>query len=205
MVLASSTALARERFVLELNDQEFRGNNVLRLKELLRDQHGLNVRQYSLAGVRLVAKTRHGQGTAALRVGNWVSQERQVYGHPSEFDRPGENTFDKVDFSNDSYDSEGPWQMQLQGNFKVRRVVVLVRRDGHGGGGGGDIDNVQVVRCESWNRLTAECPTYGRPVSIRLIQRHSNSPCIPGRTYGAYQQGVWVSNGCRATFEVELR
>jgi hypothetical protein len=39
---------------------------------------------------------------------------------------------------------------------------------------------------------------------VRLVQQVSNSrgPCIEGRTWGYDRRGIWVSNGCRARFEV---
>lgn len=57
-----------------------------------------------------------------------------------------------------------------------------------------------VVRCESVDGRTRECPASGgRMVLERQLSR---SPCIEGRTWGQGRRGVWVSDGCRADFRV---
>jgi hypothetical protein len=64
---------------------------------------------------------------------------------------------------------------------------------GNGYGGG-------VVRCESNDGRTRECPTGGGRVMLQ--KQLSNAPCIEGRTWGTGRNGVWVSQGCRADFRV---
>ncbi|QIL20730.1 DUF3011 domain-containing protein [Thermomonas sp. HDW16] len=62
-------------------------------------------------------------------------------------------------------------------------------------GYGGDI-----VRCESNDGRTRECPTNG---GRAMIERQlSRSACIEGRTWGSRRGGIWVSDGCRADFRV---
>lgn len=64
--------------------------------------------------------------------------------------------------------------------------------DGYRGGG--------IVRCESEDGRTRECPTGGgRVVLERQISR---APCIEGRSWGDGRSGVWVTQGCRADFRV---
>src|SRR5690606_37190944 len=64
------------------------------------------------------------------------------------------------------------------------------------GYGGGD----EVIRCESVDGRTRECPTNGgRAFLERQISR---APCIEGRSWGAGRGGIWVSQGCRADFRV---
>jgi|GEM_PF-1541781 Mu-like prophage protein len=64
--------------------------------------------------------------------------------------------------------------------------------------------NTEFVRCESYGYYgVQEC--YINPYrvrQIRLYNQYSYDPCIQGRTYGWRQDRVWVSNGCRATFEI---
>ena len=64
-----------------------------------------------------------------------------------------------------------------------------------GNGYGGDI-----VRCESNDGRTRECPTGGGRVMLQ--KQISRAPCVEGRTWGSGRNGVWVSQGCRADFRV---
>lgn len=58
-------------------------------------------------------------------------------------------------------------------------------------------------------RVTVESHGRGREYRrvdhdgyVRLSKRLSDKPCIQGRTWGYDRDGVWVSDGCRAVFEV---
>lgn len=66
---------------------------------------------------------------------------------------------------------------------------------GGNNGYGGD-----VIRCESNDGRTRECPTNGGQVVIE--RQHSRTACIEGRTWGYGRNGIWVSQGCRADFRV---
>jgi len=219
-LIVGQTASARERYQLQLNDQEMRGATTLQLKQLLLQQHRVNANRYELVGIRLIAKSQAGRGTAALRVGRWTSNAQRIQGSPQDWNRPGLNTFDQLDFSNNSRRDRGAWQVEFQGNVKVRRVVLIVERVGGGGGRGDDWDDgwddddrdnggglirFQNVRCESHFNALNQCAVNGRIVVLRLLQQHSTSPCVEGRTYGTYERGVWVRGGCRATFQVGTR
>jgi hypothetical protein len=58
-----------------------------------------------------------------------------------------------------------------------------------------------VVTCESIDnqRETCEIP---RNSGVRLLNQISDSPCVRGRTWGAYGRRIWVDDGCRAEFQV---
>lgn len=199
--LIGQAALAQERYELEFNDMTPANGESLRLKQELRRQHGLNAENYELVSARLVAKTRAGRGTATLVVGNWRSRPERV--NMGDFNDRSPRSFDRVDFYNDSRDSRGVWQFDLNGQFQVRKVVLQLERR-HGGGGGGY--SYERVRCESFVKfLTVECRTSGRPVDVQLLQQFSSSPCIKGQTFGIGRDGIWVSKGCRANFEVTVR
>lgn len=57
-----------------------------------------------------------------------------------------------------------------------------------------------VIRCESNDGRTRECPTGGGRVMLQ--KQLSRAPCVEGRTWGSGRNGVWVSQGCRADFRV---
>jgi hypothetical protein len=123
-----------ERLVIDFGDSHYRGyigNPVkLHLKRALRDQYpGLNIKNLNLRKVVLIGKTRVGMGRAQLRVGSEVTDMYRVSGHPRDFHYDNRRTFDRVRFRNPSYGSRGPWQLYLRGDFKVRKVVLIVENE----------------------------------------------------------------------------
>lgn len=67
---------------------------------------------------------------------------------------------------------------------------------GNGNGRGGE-----VIACHSNGHRQEYCDTRVRR-SVRLIRQDSRSACIEGRTWGWDRRGIWVSDGCRAQFQV---
>jgi hypothetical protein len=58
-----------------------------------------------------------------------------------------------------------------------------------------------VVTCESVNGQRNFCQV-GNVAGVSLRHELSMSPCVQGRTWGTTRDGVWVSGGCRAEFNV---
>lgn len=58
------------------------------------------------------------------------------------------------------------------------------------------------VRCESHGMRHAFCPT-GSHADIRLMSSSGFWPCTQGRTWGTEPDGIWVDQGCKATFQVD--
>ena len=78
---------------------------------------------------------------------------------------------------------------------------------GYGGGPGGNWNGnagAQLLRCESPDGRSRQCPVDPRG-GVRLVRQLSRSPCVEGRSWGVDRGGVWVSQGCRAEFEVGYR
>jgi hypothetical protein len=120
---------SRERFVLDFADSQIRGNRgeaaTIFLRRSLRNQYPwADLSTMDLRRVVLVAKSRRGRGGASLRVGNNATGLYQVAGAPRDFSDDHRYTFDRVRFRNPSTDSRGPWQIDLRGNFIVRKVVL---------------------------------------------------------------------------------
>jgi hypothetical protein len=59
-----------------------------------------------------------------------------------------------------------------------------------------------LVRCESQDERTRYCAADIRG-DVRLVNQLSRSNCIEGRSWGWDRQGIWVSGGCRAEFEID--
>ncbi|QNG85250.1 hypothetical protein IMCGPPIG_00966 [Stenotrophomonas maltophilia] len=69
--------------------------------------------------------------------------------------------------------------------------------NGNGNGwGGGD-----VVTCHSNGHRQEYCDARIRR-GVRLIRQDSRSACIEGQSWGWDRRGIWVSDGCRAQFQV---
>ncbi len=117
-----------ERYVLDYDDVNLRGENTLALKRKLQRQHGISADRLQLQRVRLVAKSRHGQGEAKLVVGQNSTRWQTLDGTPSEFRSNRPATYDREIFQNPSRRSDGRWQIKLQGNIKVKRVVLVVKK-----------------------------------------------------------------------------
>ncbi|HZV23783.1 MAG TPA: DUF3011 domain-containing protein [Luteimonas sp.] len=72
--------------------------------------------------------------------------------------------------------------------------------DDYGPGYGG----LRSFRCESRNGRVEHCAISTRG-GVRLLRQLSRGPCVQGSTWGYDGGGVWVSQGCRAEFEVDDR
>lgn len=74
---------------------------------------------------------------------------------------------------------------------------------GGGGGWGGGGGPPFQIKCQSIGGRWGACPVDigGR---VRLVKRESHAECVRGWTWGVVgREAIWVSNGCRAIFEVE--
>ena len=57
------------------------------------------------------------------------------------------------------------------------------------------------VKCESNDGRRAYCGRY-EPNQVRLDKQFGNAPCVQGRSWGVDNRGLWVDNGCRASFAI---
>ncbi|HZF97275.1 MAG TPA: DUF3011 domain-containing protein [Pseudoxanthomonas sp.] len=70
---------------------------------------------------------------------------------------------------------------------------------GHGGGYPDDRHAGGLIRCESNDGRSRQCPADTRG-GARLVRQLSSSACIEGRSWGFDRGGVWVTQGCRGEF-----
>ncbi|UNP27389.1 DUF3011 domain-containing protein [Lysobacter gummosus] len=73
-------------------------------------------------------------------------------------------------------------------------VQAAPQYDDYGNGG-------NVIRCESDSGRQRRCDADTRG-GVRMSRQLSKSSCIQGRSWGYDRGGVWVSEGCRAEFEL---
>ncbi len=62
---------------------------------------------------------------------------------------------------------------------------------------------VQEVTCSSENGRYQYCRAPVRDGHVSLVRQHSRSRCQFHEDWGYNRSGIWVENGCRATFAIE--
>ena len=86
-------------------------------------------------------------------------------------------------------DREGVWVARgCRAEFGVRGAVAGVSR--------------RIVRCESRRGGNETCPVTLRGDPVRLHRQLSRLPCRQDESWGVVRNGVWVSRGCKAEFEL---
>lgn len=60
----------------------------------------------------------------------------------------------------------------------------------------------RVLRCESTDGRTTNCPVNLRGAPVRLLRTLSLPPCERDRSWGVDRNAIWVSRGCRGEFEI---
>ncbi len=56
------------------------------------------------------------------------------------------------------------------------------------------------VACSSDDGRRRECSADLRGYTVRDVDQSSRTECVVGRNWGYTDRGVWVDEGCRATF-----
>lgn len=169
--LLSTTAFAApafERLVLTFNNAHYQPRALLKLKQKIRQQYpAFNLTGYKLLSAKLVAKTRHGAGKAYLRVGSATTAARTIGGQPATFN--GRRNYKREVFQNpNNFNvSAGKWQFKLRGNFKVKKVVLRLKRPAPML----FVENLDTIKSEKW--LTWDYVSVGRPRVKKLILKGS--------------------------------
>ena len=110
---------------LDMYGQHLKGLSTIFLKKELKNEFpGIDINQKKIKSIVLLVKTKQGAGRVSLRVGDSVTMSETVHGNPYDFQSSRSYTYDKVELHNPSYSSRGPWQVNLNGNFKIEKIVV---------------------------------------------------------------------------------
>jgi hypothetical protein len=114
-------------YEIDFGGRQTRGKRILSMKSLLEQQ---NPRAYTknmeVSKVVLSGKSRKGKGTARLS-GTPPSHEKTLDGDPEAFRDDTEGTYDRAMLNNPIHGNDG-WNINLQGNIKLLRATVYLRR-----------------------------------------------------------------------------
>lgn len=103
------------------------------------------------------------------------------------------------------YDRNAVWVSNgCRAEFEVGRGGDDRFGGNRGGDRGGRFGSGQTISCESNDNRRNLCQVDTRG-GVRLVRQRSDSPCVQGRTWGYNRNAIWVTNGCRADFEVGRR
>lgn len=117
-----------QKLVLEYGDVPINGQGTLFLKRDLQTRYpSVSLMNLQVARVILLAKSAHGQGRATLVVDQVPSNPATIPGVQEDFQDPSDYTFSRIELLPPTPVSRGVLQIQLQGNIKVRKVVVVTR------------------------------------------------------------------------------
>ncbi len=61
------------------------------------------------------------------------------------------------------------------------------------------------IACSSFDRRYAVCRLPHGAREVRITKRWSDAGCRKGKDWGVRRDGIWVDNGCRASFSFVLR
>lgn len=112
----------------------YRGQSTIFLKQEIKQlKPYMDLQNAKLGAVTIVAKSKRGQGTVSLRVGQSQSYPQTIYGHPNDFHNPSHRTYSRIRIMNPAYQSHGAWQINLQGNLKIDSVRVELIGQARGG------------------------------------------------------------------------
>lgn len=129
LLAATSFAFTNE-VTLDFQDAHIKGENVIFLKKALKDQYpNLDLHNQYLKNIVVIGKSKHGYGQVQMRVKNWVSSPKVVDGNKYDFHKHSDRSFDYVTLRNDRYYSDGRWQLLTKGNFKIRKVILVMEDD----------------------------------------------------------------------------
>jgi len=132
-LLVSVFAQANERIQIEL-DEHFRRGGVIKLKQEIKNIYpNIRLNRMEILKVRLVAKSKHGGGFAELMVNNRPQESSGIDGSPREFRSNLPRTFHRIVLQHLGRRSTGNWQLHIDGNVKVKKVVVVIsEKNGNG-------------------------------------------------------------------------
>jgi hypothetical protein len=81
----------------------------------------------------------------------------------------------------------------------VATATLMLGAMPHARAAGDTAPDGRIVRCESDDGKTRECPVDATG-GARLLRQLSKTPCVEGQSWGRMRRSIWVTQGCRAEF-----
>ncbi|HVE51697.1 MAG TPA: DUF3011 domain-containing protein [Casimicrobiaceae bacterium] len=94
------------------------------------------------------------------------------------------------------FDRRGIW---VSGGCEGAFEYAALRGPGPGPGGPAARG---VITCESRDYRQEFCQIPDGVDNVTMVRQRSRAPCVQGQSWGWRGNGIWVSNGCEADFEV---
>lgn len=129
LVLASALLLGAnssfaERFKINMHNKHLKGENVIKLKQLIKSQHpGARLADQRINIVEVKAKSRGGNGKVKLLVNGFAQDSDTIDGRQYDFNDGHRSTFSKSILVSTSSE-RGAWNLKLKGNIKLRNIIV---------------------------------------------------------------------------------
>lgn len=117
------------RLELNLHEQEFnsrQGEDTIALKALIQRQYGhLPLERMDLKKVIVLAKSQAGRAQMSLLTGHEMSGAQTIAGNHHAYHRRGVG-FQRYIFQSRGLEGRGVWQLKIQGNVKVARIMIVL-------------------------------------------------------------------------------
>ena len=117
------------RLELNLQEEEFssrHGTDTVALKALLRRHYGhLPLESMDLKKVVVLAKSQAGRAQMSLLTGHEMSAAQTISGNPHVYHRRAVG-LQRYIFQSRGREGRGVWQLKIQGNVKIARIMVIL-------------------------------------------------------------------------------
>ncbi len=122
-VLTNSKGEAR--ITLPMHHVKITGLQKLDLKQLLRQEPGVNPDQYHLKGLEVSVKSRQGGGQVWLESGNGISEIQTAGGIVSVFENNNPGSYDRKYFKAAQRNNQAsPWLLGFNGDIKIEEIII---------------------------------------------------------------------------------
>lgn len=122
---------SEEKIELKMGGKPYLNNGVIYLARLIKNiRPRIDLDKVRLVKVSFAAKSKQGQGTAYLQVGQEKTRPEMFGGSLHMWDSNKRDTYDKKVFYNPDprADQGAAWQIHMRGSFKVQRVTVWIEK-----------------------------------------------------------------------------
>lgn len=204
LCLTTATALFAndeiKKITLDMHDEEFTNYAEIDLKEKIKDiEPAIDFYKYRLESVNLLAKSKRGKSLISLTTKDFSSVKQRVEGTPDHYIQKNPKTFNEVSLSNGSKTSYGNWKLKMRGHIQLRVITINLQ----------EITDRESIReslqCESQLSEVNKCFARGEILEADIARRLTSRFCVKDLNWGVTKDHVWVSQGCKAVFNLSIK